>query len=255
MKCISNHKVASITACILALSSIVSCGPSRPSGPVSLNQLSTVFSGYPDCDSGIPACMVSQNDFEKKSIEEANAILSSGVMTPFVIRIDKINQTSNGNWDIDGKVAWDANKENAKLSVGLGLIVGLSGLIGGESVVNSVNSAASVGSSFNKQIGNCLTSTIDENPPTSEIEVSLKNVQIVVLEGIEEGSYALITATRIQDFKPSTGLLDNPASRFFPPSGKDFGAISLAGKEGLASAEDKKYEPREFCKEKNKAGK
>lgn len=143
-----------------------------PLPPLSLNQLSNSFKNYPSCDNEVPACKVSQDQSLTESLNAANILLSSREVANFTMRIDDIEQSEKGGWDVRGKVTWDYAAESAKAATGVGLVMGIATMLGGGTAIDGLATAASIGKDSRRRIGKCLASTHPNHSPSTEVSVA-----------------------------------------------------------------------------------
>lgn len=233
---------------------ITACGPATPPPPppppISLNQISEAFAKYPRCDSSIPACKVSQEEAFTNGLNQANTLLSTRDVAGFTLRIDKIEQSEKGGWDIRGKVSWDLGDENASAATGVGMVMGIATMLGGGTALDGIGTAASIAKDSYKEIGKCLTSTQLTDTPATQVSVAIKNISISDLNGVKDGAFILVKGTSILGFKPGVGIFDDPASTFSTPTQNGFGEINIAAQGGSASFAGDKVPTKEYCKSK-----
>lgn len=225
--------------------------PSAPT-PISLNQLSNTFGNYPRCDSSIPSCKVSQQKAFISSINAANDLLTARVADAFTMRLDKIEQSDKGGWDVRGKVSWDLGDENASAATGVGMAMGIATMLGGGTALDGLGAAANIAKDSYKEIGKCLTSTQLTDTPATQVAVSITNLSIPDLDGVKDGAFILVKGTSIIGFKPGVGIFDDPASTFSSPTQNGFGEMNIAAQGGSASFAGEKVPTKEFCKSKSK---
>jgi len=233
---------------------ITACGPATPPPPpISLNQISETFAKYPRCDSSIPACKVSQEEAFTNGLNQANTLLSTRDVAGFTLRIDKIEQSEKGGWDVRGKVTWDLGDENASAATGVGMVMGIATMLGGGTALDGIGTAASIAKDSYKEIGKCLTSTQLTDTPATQVSVAIKNISIPDLNGVKDGAFILVKGTSILGFKPGVGIFDDPASTFSTPTQNGFGEMNIAAHGGSASFAGEKVPTKEFCKSKTKS--